>query len=159
MAILLDEMLKRTASWCRVLGIDTQFITGKNDTWLLEYSKKNNLIFVTRDTELFGRCNKQGVRCIFLKSDSREEQLAQIIRDAGVQMTFPDKTRCPKCNGELAVVDAASVKNDVPESVANAQQRFWKCASCGKIYWEGSHWKNITRVYEGVKALLEQPPG
>ncbi len=158
MSILLDEMLKRTASWCRVLGIDTQFITGKSDTWLLEYAKRENLVFVTRDTELFSRCQKQGVQCIFLKSDSREEQIAQIVRDANVVMTFPDKTRCPKCNGELAIVDAASVKNDVPESVANAQQKFWRCTSCGKIYWEGSHWKNITRVYERVKALLEQPP-
>ncbi len=157
MAVLLDEMLRRTASWCRVLGIDAQFITGKSDSWLLEYAKKGNLVFVTRDSELFGRCQKQHVRCIFLKSDDREEQIARIIRDAGVQMTFPEKTRCPKCNGELGVVDAEGVRNDVPESVANAQHKFWKCASCGKIYWEGSHWKNITRVYERVKALLEQP--
>ncbi|MDD5340359.1 MAG: Mut7-C RNAse domain-containing protein [Candidatus ainarchaeum sp.] len=159
MAILLDEMLKRTASWCRVLGIDTQFITGKSDTWLLQYAKKGKLVLVTKDMELFGRCQKQGVQCIFLKTDSREEQVAQIIRDTGVRMTFPERTRCPKCNGELAVVDAASVKDDVPETVADAQQRFWKCASCGKVYWEGSHWRNITRVYERVRALLELPQG
>ena len=159
MAILLDEMLKRTASWCRVLGIDAQFITGKNDTWLLEYAKREKLVLVTRDTELFSRCQKHGVQAIFLRSERREEQIAQIIRDAGLVMTFPEKTRCPKCDGELAIVDVSVVKGEVPESVAEAQQKFWKCASCGRIYWEGSHWKNITRVYERVKALLDQPPG
>jgi len=159
MAVLLDEMLKRTASWCRVLGIDTRFITGKSDTWLLAYAKKERLVLVTRDTELFGRCLKQGVQCVFLKSDEREEQIAQIVRDAKEAMTFPERTRCPKCNGELALVEAASVKDEVPESVAGAQRKFWKCPSCGKVYWEGSHWKNITRVHERVKALLEQPQG
>jgi uncharacterized protein with PIN domain/ribosomal protein S10 len=157
--LLLDEMLKRTASWCRVLGMDTQFITGKSDTWLLEHARRNGLIFVTMDVELYNRCVKQGVRCVFLKSGVREEQIAQIIRDTGAAMGFPEKTRCPKCNGELAVVDAAGVRDEVPGNVAETQQKFWKCPSCGKIYWEGSHWKNITRVYERVKELLAQPPG
>lgn len=151
--LLLDEMLGRTASWCRVLGIDAQFITGRSDTWLLEHAKKNGLIFVTMDVELCNRCLQQGVRCVFLKSGSREEQLAQIIRETGADVTFPEKTRCPKCNGEL-LAGGRELAAGVPESVAAAHEKFWKCASCGKIYWEGSHWKNITRVYERVQELL-----
>ncbi|MDD5171485.1 MAG: Mut7-C RNAse domain-containing protein [Candidatus ainarchaeum sp.] len=154
MKFLFDEMLKRTASWCRIFGLDVEFLPGKTDSALLEYAETNKLVFVTRDVELAERCAKHGVTRIFVTSDDREEQIAQIVRETGARLSFPDETRCPDCNGMLAVADRASVEGDVPEKVAERNERFWRCTACKKVYWEGGHWKNITRVYEKVKALL-----
>jgi uncharacterized protein with PIN domain len=153
MKLLLDEMLKRTASWCRIFGLDVEFLPGKTDSELLEYAETNKLIFVTRDVELAMRCRKRGVDVVFVASDDREEQIAQIVRETGASLSFPENTRCPDCNGMLAVVDRTSVKGDVPDNVAEKNERFWRCTACRKIYWEGGHWKNITRVYEKVRAL------
>ena len=44
MHLLLDEMLKKTAKWLRIFGIDTEFIEGKKDSELIDYATKNNLI-------------------------------------------------------------------------------------------------------------------
>lgn len=153
MAILFDEMLKRTATWCRILGIDSEFLTGRNDSQLLDYAKNNNLVFVTRDLPLSLRCEKHGVKCILVKSDILEEQIAQIAKETGTEITFPEKTRCPKCNGELETVSQENVREEVPETVMQ-HEKFWRCRKCSKIYWEGSHWKNITNLYEKVKVLL-----
>lgn len=154
MRFLFDEMLKRTASWCRIFGLDVEFLTGKSDSELLEYAKTSKLVFVTRDNELAKRCAKNGVICVFVASDVREEQIAQIVKESGAKLTFPDDTRCPECNGKLAVVDGASVNGEVPESVSSQETRFWRCGGCKKVYWEGGHWKNITRVHGRVRELL-----
>ncbi|MEM3712601.1 MAG: Mut7-C RNAse domain-containing protein, partial [Thermoproteota archaeon] len=47
-------------------------------------------------------------------------------------------------NGELKTVGFDEVSNTlgfIPRGV----EKFWKCKSCGKVYWRGSHWRNITR--------------
>lgn len=152
---LLDEMLKKTATWCRIFGLDSEFLSGRGDSELLAYAKKNDLIFVTRDLELSLRCEKQRIKCIFVRSEAVEEQIAQIVKDTGTELTFPDKTRCPKCNGELGIVTKEDINREVPENVLT-HQRFWKCKNCNKIYWEGSHWSNITKQYEKVKKLLSE---
>jgi len=152
--LLLDEMLRRTATWCRILGIDTEILHGKSDSELLERAGKEDRILVTRDMELSLRCEKRQVKCIFVRSDKPEEQIAQIIRESGAKTTFPEAILCPACNGELEVVDVSAVEAVVPPNVLATQKKFWKCKSCGKAYWEGSHWRNITKFYEKVRALL-----
>jgi uncharacterized protein with PIN domain len=152
MRFLFDEMLKRLASWARILGIDSQFMTGKSDTELLRYAEKNDLVFVTRDMPLTIRCQKRGVRFIHIRSDILEEQLSQLLSESGATVTFPEKTRCASCNGELDPATKEQVAGKVHPSVIERNDRFWICRSCGKVYWEGSHWKNIRRIYEAISS-------
>jgi uncharacterized protein with PIN domain len=35
MRLIFDQMLRRTATWCRILGIDSEFFEGKSDSELL----------------------------------------------------------------------------------------------------------------------------
>ena len=154
MKLVFDEMLKRTATWCRILGIESEYFTDKTDSELLEYAKSNNFVLVTRDVQLASRCKKHEVKCIFIKSNVVEEQIAQIISDSGVEVSFPERTRCPVCNGELEVVSPESLKDEIPEDVYASKKKVWKCKNCGKAYWEGSHWKNIEKFYQRIKKLL-----
>jgi len=154
MKLLFDEMLKRTVSWCRIFGIDSEFLPGKTDTQLLEYAKNNKLIFVTRDAQLYERCVKAGVKSLLIKSDVIEEQIAQIVKETGAAISFPEKTRCASCNGELETVKKDDVKDLVPKTTYEVHETFWRCLDCKKLYWEGGHWKNISKVYEKVKTLL-----
>ncbi|MBU0532896.1 Mut7-C RNAse domain-containing protein [Candidatus Micrarchaeota archaeon] len=148
MKFLFDEMLKRLVHWCRIFGIYSEYIVGKSDSELLDYAKKNGLIFVTRDVKLFERCKE--IKCVFIESDELEEQIVQILKETKVKMTFPDETRCPTCNGKLKVIGKERVEA-VPEDIYKNNKRIWQCSECGKVYWEGGHWKNITRIYENVK--------
>jgi hypothetical protein len=154
MKLLFDEMLKSLASWARILGIYSDFYSGKNDSELLSIARKEELILVTRDLRLHIRCQTAGVKSILIKSDAIEEQLAQLLKESGAVVTFPEKTRCAKCNGELVDASADDVKADVPDAVAKTHSKFWRCSSCKRVYWEGGHWKNILRIYEKAKAIM-----
>jgi hypothetical protein len=158
MEFLFDEMLKRLASWSRILGLDSEYFTGKSDSELLEYAKKNKKILVTRDMPLSLRCEKHGVRFIFIKSDDIVEQIVYLIKESGSEnnISFPEKTRCAKCNGELEIIgrEEIAASGKLPENVTTNHEKFWRCTKCGKIYWEGGHWKNIRRIYDRVRIKL-----
>jgi len=154
MKLVFDEMLKRAATWCRILGIESEYFIDKSDSELLDYAKSNNLVLVTRDVQLATRCKKHGVKCIFVKSNVAEEQVAQIISETGAQLSFPENTRCPVCNGRLETVSPESMKGKIPEDVYTARKKVWRCKKCKKAYWEGSHWRNIEKFYQRIKKLL-----
>ena len=149
MRFLADEMMKNVAKWLRLLGYDTEFFTG-NDTAVLNEAKKSGRILLTKDEELGKRAEKAGIDFLLLKQEKLEEDLAIIIEKYGLEMGFPEKTRCPECNGELEETDCASL-GGIPEDVVAEKRRCWKCSSCGKNYWEGGHWKNIKKVLEKIE--------
>lgn len=155
MKFLFDEMLKRLSHWCRILGIYSEFIEGKSDDELLEYAKENKLVFVTRDVPLSKKCQKKSLRVIFIESGKLEEQLVQLLRETKAEITFPKKMRCAVCNGELAEADKEKVKDKIPDDVYKEDKELWQCRSCGKAYWKGGHWDNITRIYETVMKGLQ----
>jgi uncharacterized protein with PIN domain len=155
MKLLFDEMLKNLASWCRLLGIDSAYYPGRSDSQLLHAAMKEGRILFTRDLPLSLRCDKHGVRAILVKSDIIEEQIAQVLRETKIEPAFPDFTRCASCNGELEDAPKESVAGLVPENTLERHERFWRCKSCGKVFWQGGHWRNIRRIYEKAKALAQ----
>ena len=64
-----------------------------------------------------------------------------------------NNTRCTLCNGELNHVEKNTIKNKIPYNVFQKTNDFWKCSSCKKIYWEGTH---IKRLQSFVSRLNEK---
>lgn len=149
MQLLLDEMLKRTAKWLRIFGIDSAYFKGE-DRDLIKKAIEEKRILITRDEKLSLRCRKHNLKCILLNSNKLEDQLRQIVKELNLAIPFPEKTRCPSCNTPLELVPKEKVKELVPAAVLRRHERFWLCKECNKAYWEGSHWKNITRIYKTV---------
>jgi len=156
MKLLLDEMLKKTTKWLRIFGMDTDFASGRDDNELLEVAKNENMVLVTRDVPLYSRCKKQGVQCVLVKSTKLEEQIAEIKSGLGLEFTFPEKTRCPACNTPLELVSGSEVSGLVEENVLKKHNKFWICRKENKVYWEGSHWRNITRIHETSERLAKE---
>jgi hypothetical protein len=156
MKLLLDEMLKKTANWLRIFGVDTDFASGRDDDELLEAAKDGNMVLVTRDVPLFSRCKKHEVQCVLVKSTNLEEQIAEIKSALSLEFTFPEKTRCPACNSPLELVSGSEVPGLVDENVLKRHDKFWICRKENKVYWEGSHWRNITRIYETSERMAKE---
>jgi uncharacterized protein with PIN domain len=154
MKFLFDEMLKKLSNWSRIFGLYSEHHIGRSDSELLEIAKENDLVFVTRDVGLSERCKARAMQCVLIKSDKVEEQLAQIIKSTGEKITFPEKMRCAACNGEIAPADRKKLKAEIPEDVYKEGKDVWQCGDCRKVFWQGSHWKNMTDMHEKVKALL-----
>lgn len=151
MKLLFDAMLKNTAKWARLFGVDSVYIT-EEDKDVLKSASEGGKILVTMDKDLSERAKKQGINTIFLSTVDVSEQLYKIEQSLEKEIfQFPDKTRCTACNGDLRTVGLDEVKGKIPEKVAKFHKEFWLCINCGKIYWEGGHWKNITKTYEELK--------
>jgi uncharacterized protein with PIN domain len=67
--------------------------------------------------------------------------------------------RCTTCNGPLrkmAGADTGRIGKDVPSHLVDEGKEFWLCDRCGKIYWQGSHWRNIKKMSEELNNCRSQ---
>ncbi len=134
-----DEMLGSLAKWLRIMGYDTSYEKYITDTKILESSRKEGRILLTRDKELARRAGGKG---LLIGSDDVDEQLREVVRVFG--LSFDEaQTRCSVCNAGLLPVGSEEVEREVPPGVLQRNKDFFRCEGCGRIYWKGSHWSNI----------------
>ena len=141
MKFIADAMLGRLAKWLRLLGFDVLYYPDIEDREVIRISREQDRTILTRDTCLLKR---RGVRdAVFIKSDHLSEQLLD-MKDI-LDLHDSDRAeRCVVCNGTLSIVsDRDEVQDLVPDYVYHNFENFMRCNGCGKVYWEGSHYKKI----------------
>ncbi len=147
-----DTHLGRLAAYLRLLGFDTLYFKSVPDAELARISKQERRILLTRDRGLL----KRGAvthGCFIRQTDPRLQLRAVVERFdlAGAASPF---TRCLRCNGLLVEADRAELEGRLPPRVSELHDRFWTCAQCGRIFWEGSHHRRMRRLLIDV---LPQP--
>lgn len=153
-----DMMLKKLARWLRILGYDTIYPDFVEDDRIMEFAGKENRVLLTQDVELVSRAKKKGAKALLIPRDvDVEEQVAFVLLELSLTVDFPARTRCPQCNGELEVVGRKEVTGNpnAPEGVVARNSSFWLCKTCRKVYWEGTHWKKITKSVEKIKEKMK----
>jgi len=156
MRFLVDGMLGGLARWLRMLGQEVKYDSTAMDNELLRTAKDGNMVFLTRDRELHQRALARQVMSVLVLGETEEERLAQMSRTFGVSLEAAmDKTRCPECGSELRETSKNSVTDKVPAASLKLYDHFWECTdqSCGKVYWIGSHWKQIRQTLEEARRL------
>jgi len=141
MKFIADAMLGRLAKWLRLLGYDVLYYPAIDDRQVIKISREQERTILTRDTRML-QC--KAVRdAVFIRSDRIAGQLLEMKNILKVNGPDPGE-RCTVCNNRLAAVtDRAEIKDLVPDYVYHNFNSFMRCSFCGKIYWEGSHYKNI----------------
>jgi len=159
-------MLGRLVRWLRILGFDAIWASDfrKNpsediDSEILAFSLLNNRVLVTRDKQLAKKADSCGLKVILIPQNSDiVENLVLIFKEMRIKLSsdrfFP--ARCPVCNGTLQLINKLEIKDRVPLNSWRAHNDFWICNKCGKVYWKGSHWKNIVNTLNRIKNLLEK---
>ena len=155
-AFLADVMMRKAARWLRLLGQRVDVPESEEDAYLVGYAKAHDLILLTRDEELIERAKRHGVKAYFVRNIPNYKQVAEIVREFGLQINFPAEMFCPKCNGGFMEVGKTEANGNVPARVYEAQENFWRCKQCGQFYWQGSHWKRIENEAEKIKNELAE---
>ncbi len=79
-----------------------------------------------------------------IRSDRVGGQIAETLELLSLE---PDPSqrmsRCLLCNETLDVVAKEEVRGLVPGYVYENQAGFRRCPQCGRIYWPGTHGKNV----------------
>jgi uncharacterized protein len=139
--LVADAMLGRLARWLRALGYDTVYDQRLDDAALARLARAEDRLLLTRDRGLAAR---RGLRAVLVRSDHLSEQLEQVV-SLLPPAQLPSVGRCAACNGVLEEVDRLSAEGRVPEFIWETHQEFALCRSCGRLYWRGSHWQDISR--------------
>lgn len=147
---VVDSMLGHVARWLRLLGYDTLYFREIEDWRLLRIAEEEDRILLTRDLGLFRRARKRGLRALFIEDPSIEKVLALLSVRYGVRLNFDKSdTRCPECNARLRYTTSlVELAGRVSSYIATRYKEFWVCPSCGKVYWQGRHWKTIEKTLE-----------
>jgi len=138
-AFVADVMLGRLTRWLRILGYDILYFYKAPDDFLIYVALESRRVLITRDRQLAAEPILASGKSFLVKDTRLPQQLKEVLE------RFPagGKPRCADCNGLLDEVDRERVKDLVPDYVYLTSPRFWRCPSCGKVLWEGTHKRNM----------------
>ena len=142
---IVDAMLGKLAKKLRLLGYDSLYSSNMDDDKIIQLAKNENRILLTKDVPLCHKAKKQQFLAVQITSDDEIEQFQEINEKAsfGKCTVGGGSSRCPVCNGELQHIEKNDVSEKVPTGVFENMKDFWNCTKCEKIYWEGTHIKNL----------------
>lgn len=142
MKFIADAMLGRLAKRLRLLGSDVLYAPDMTDNELLRLALEQGRIILTRDTGLASRPLARNH--LFIASDRVDDQVQQVTAAFSLA---PETalTRCSVCNVPLETLGTESARDRVPELVLRQRKPLMHCRKCGRIFWRGSHVRNMQR--------------
>jgi uncharacterized protein with PIN domain len=75
--------------------------------------------------------------------------MVEVLQRFGPLPTAPF-SRCLECNTELRAVARQAIEQLVPAAVRRHYDCFQACDGCGRVYWQGSHWKRLSQVVDAA---------
>ena len=157
-SFIADAMLGKIAKKLRILGFDTIYVSSNtSDREILDLLMRTNRILLTSDKELFYRSKHYYCNAIFINKNTEIENLITIFRHLEIKVidTLLSYHRCSICNNKLKIIeDINLIKNEIYQTVIKNNNEFYKCTRCNKLYWHGSHIKNIILLIENINKML-----
>lgn len=139
---LCDEMLGRLCRYLRAAGYDTVLARqGHQDSVLLRQCHEEGRYFLTQDRLVREHRAARGVALILPQGGL--DELAAILGER-FQLDWLNRafTRCLVDNTPLVAADAEAVAR-VPADARRPGEPLAICPACGRVYWQGSHFKRM----------------
>lgn len=143
MKFICDSMLGSLARRMRMAGIDTDYWHSPDPMSLARKAEAEERTVLTRSQKFMsGKC----FRCnsYFVTAQNVDEQFDEIIRHFAIEIGEEHfMSRCLECNGKIIRIDKEEAEGRVPDYVYFMMNEFSRCQGCGKIFWKGTHYKNM----------------
>ncbi|NWG39924.1 MAG: Mut7-C ubiquitin/RNAse domain-containing protein [Hydrogenophilaceae bacterium] len=143
-----DAHLGGLAHMLRMLGFDTLYDNHFHDDDIVAICEQDGRIVLTRDRELLKR--RTVTHGCFVHALKPEQQLHEIVERLDLLRSMNPFTLCLHCNAPLRPVDKAVVYDRLPPKVQVHYEKFRTCDHCGRVFWKGSHWRNMRRVLDDL---------
>jgi uncharacterized protein with PIN domain len=140
-----NGMLGKLSRLLRIIGIDSAYTNEGMAILLL--ARKEGRTIITCNTRLRGR---EGV--FFLSETKPQQQLTAVVEAYNLWSEIKPFSRCVICNDELIPVEKDAVKGRVPFFTYKHFDEYAECARCRRVYWKGSHYRNMLKEVENVLA-------
>jgi uncharacterized protein with PIN domain len=145
---VLDVHLGKLARYLRMAGFDARWERDARDDELARASASECRVLLTRDIGLLKR--REVIHGCWLRSTDPARQLTELAVRYRLSAHASPFSRCVRCNVALRPVPKDEVAASLPERVRAGQEAFHRCASCGRVYWAGTHVRRMRRVLAGA---------
>ena len=147
---IVDNNVGKLAKWLRIMGYDTLFFDGSDDSRMIAIALAEGRVILTRDTQIMRRrvVTNGRLKAILIQGDEPEQQIRQVIDTLNLDCRFMPFAICLECNQPLLERSREQVKDLVPPYVFQTQSQYMECPACHRIYWRGTHWQAMTKKLE-----------
>jgi hypothetical protein len=145
---VLDVHLGRLASYLRLLGFDTLYPENYDDENLARISRDEKRTLLTRDRGLLKRKMVTHGYCV--RETNPRQQVAEVLRRFDLYRLIAPFKRCVHCNGALEPVDKEAIRDRLQPDTLRYYDEFRRCASCDRIYWQGTHYERMRQFFDGL---------
>jgi uncharacterized protein with PIN domain len=157
MKFIVDQNVGKLARWLRMMGFNSLFFTGEDDSQMVKQALAEGRILLTRDTGIMQRrvVINGRLKAILFTSEEPEQQMQQLMSELDLKSLSQPFTICLECNHPLVDIAPADVKDRVPPYVYKTQTRYVECPACRRVYWRGTHWAAMLRRLEKLADMTE----
>lgn len=152
---VLDVHLGRLARILRLLGFDAEWLRDASDEVLVQRSVQEQRILLTRDRALLKR--SAVTSGYYVRQTERLLQAAEVLRRFDLFGAIDPFGRCLACNGLLEPVAKRDVEDQLPPRTRRDYTTFRRCASCHRVYWQGSHYDRLAQVVRELRREGARP--
>ncbi|MGH8354203.1 MAG: Mut7-C RNAse domain-containing protein [Pseudomonas sp.] len=146
MRFVADAHLGALAHLLRMAGFDTLYDNHFRDEQIAALAAAEGRIVLTRDRELLKRrVISHGCYVHALKPT---QQLRELFERLDLARSVRPFSLCLHCNAPLHSIDKAQIIEQLPPAVRQRYQRFLICERCGRLFWEGTHWRSMRSLLE-----------
>ena len=136
------------------MGYDALLLRQADDGELIRVALREGRIIVTKDSRLMERrvVSTSQIKALLIRYDDLKSQLRQVIQAYGLDGAN-SFSRCIGCNVPLDHMDKGAARGLVPPYVFETQTEFMRCPTCRRVYWRGTHWANMRRDIDELRAV------
>jgi uncharacterized protein with PIN domain len=146
-----DINLGNIVKYMRVLGFDLYYDSLLSTREIIEISKRESRIILTKSRKLLKF--KDVTHGIFIRPGATTEQIRRIIDYLDIKDNIKPFSRCLRCNNLLKSVLKEKILDRIPPKTKELCDEYVQCRSCDNIYWKGTHFINMKKV---VRQILNQ---
>jgi uncharacterized protein with PIN domain len=144
-----DVHLGRLTRYLRMMGFDVYYRNDLDDEEIVKISLGEKRTILTKDRGILKRT--EVTHGYWVRSTRVEEQTKEVVKRFDLKKEIKEFTRCIECNDVLNSVEKKEIIDELPANVAKLQNEFYKCPSCEKIYWKGTHYQRMLSFIQSLK--------
>ncbi len=144
-----DVHLGRLTKYLRMIGLDVLYKNNFNDDEIVQISLTKKRIILTKDRGILKR--NEVTHGYWVRSTKVKEQAIEVLKRFNLKNQIKEFTRCIECNQLLKTVSREKIIDELPEKVARSQNEFYRCPSCKKLFWKGTHYHKMLSFIQSVK--------
>ena len=139
---VLDVHLGKLSSLMRMLGIDTLYSNSYTDEEILAISLDQGRTVLSKDRGLLR--DETLTRGYHVREKHPQLQIREVVERFDLRESVAPFTRCLRCNTLLESVPKDEIVAQLPPRVRETFVDFWRCATCARLFWQGSHYERMT---------------